>query len=243
MLLLFPQFYWKNQLTMPLKSDSLMAYFYAVGTMGLLVSMICVAIPQHRLNLVAKKTLVLDMDETLITSWTKKRDKSAQRMPLVPHDFKFYLPQYGTEIYVYKRPHVDYFLDRVSNWYNLAVFTAGAKDYASPILDFLDNGRNVLKMRFYRENCIDVFGLKAKYVSLATPDLSKVLLLDNSKAECFFNVGNSINIKSYKIGSHDEALINLLPFLDALRFTKDVRSILQRCTRFECLNTILETVA
>ncbi|KAH8350018.1 hypothetical protein KR084_011509, partial [Drosophila pseudotakahashii] len=194
-------------------------------------------VSKRRLSLVAKKTLVLDMDETLITSWMKKRGKRAKNRPSIPHDFKFYLPEHGATVFVYKRPYLDHFLDRVSKWYDLTVFTAGAEVYASPILDFLDRGRGILKKRLYRQDCIDVYGLRAKYVSLASPDLSNVFLLDNSSTECSFNAGNCIHIKSYRIGSRDEALINLLPFLDALRFTKDVRSILQRCTRFECLTT------
>jgi len=152
------------------------------------------------------------------------------------------LPEYGATVFVYKRPYLDHFLDRVSKWYDLTVFTAGVEAYASPILDFLDRGRGILTKRLYRHDCIDVFGLRAKYVTLASPDLSNVLLLDNSSTECSFNAGNSIHIKSYQIGSRDEALIDLLPFLDALRFTKDVRSVLQRCTRFEGLTTFLESV-
>ncbi|XP_041564116.1 CTD nuclear envelope phosphatase 1 homolog isoform X2 [Drosophila elegans] len=200
-------------------------------------------VSKRRLKVVAKKTLVLDMDETLITSWIKKSNGRGKKSPPgVPHDFEFPLPDYDGTVFVYKRPHVDYFLNRVSKWYDLVIFTAGAEIYASPILDFLDRGRGILSKRLYRHHCIDVLGLRAKYISLVSPDLANVLLLDNSTVECSFNAGNAIHIKPYRIGRRDEALINLLPFLDALRFTKDVRSVLQRCTRFECLTTLLESV-
>ena len=52
---------------------------------------------------------------------------------------------------VYKRPGVDKFLDAVSQWYNLVVYTAGFEEYATPILDYLDNGRNILNTRFFRQ--------------------------------------------------------------------------------------------
>uniref|UniRef100_A0A6P4EDY3 Mitochondrial import inner membrane translocase subunit TIM50 n=1 Tax=Drosophila rhopaloa TaxID=1041015 RepID=A0A6P4EDY3_DRORH len=219
---------------MLLKSDSFMIYLFGVATLGLVMSMICAMVPRlrlclgkiyqiyaeytpviylsedrltpvskSRLSLVDKKTLVIDMDETMITTRRK---------------------------------------DRVSKWYDLTIFTAGIEIYASPILDFLDRGKGILNRRLYRHDCIDILGLRAKYVSLASTDLSNVLLLDNSRTECSFNAGNAVHIKSYRIDSRDQALINLLPFLDALRFTKDVRSILQRCTRFECLTTLLESV-
>nr|NP_647795.2 uncharacterized protein Dmel_CG12078, isoform A [Drosophila melanogaster]AAF47748.2 uncharacterized protein Dmel_CG12078, isoform A [Drosophila melanogaster]AAY55055.1 IP07723p [Drosophila melanogaster]AOQ09830.1 CG12078-RA [synthetic construct] len=190
-------------------------------------------VSKSRLSLVARKTLVLDMDNTMITSWFIKRGKKPKNIPRIAHDFKFYLPAYGATIYVYKRPYLDHFLDRVSKWYDLTVFTSGAEIYASPILDFLDRGRGILNSRLYRQHCIEQFGKWSKSVLLACPDLSNVVLLDNSSTECSFNAENAILIKSYEIGCRDEALINLLPFLDALRFMKDVRSMLKRCTRFE----------
>ncbi|KAH8379979.1 hypothetical protein KR009_008304, partial [Drosophila setifemur] len=190
-------------------------------------------VSKRRLQLVAKKTLVLDMDETLMTSVLRKFGGPNKPLPNVPYDFAFCLPEYDCNVYVYKRPYVDRFLDHMSRWYNLVIFTASAEAYASPILDYLDNGRGILNNRMYRHHCINVHGELAKYVSLASPDLANVLLLDNSNVECSFNAGNSINISSFGIGQRDEALICLLPFLDGLRFTKDVRSVLRLCTRFE----------
>ena len=52
---------------------------------------------------------------------------------------------------VYKRPGVDKFLDTVSQWYNLVLYTAGFEYYATPIIDYLDNGRNILSRRFFRQ--------------------------------------------------------------------------------------------
>jgi len=73
----------------------------------------------------------------------KKHGKDPKNRPTIPHDFKFYLPEYGATVFVYKRPYLDHFLDRVSKWYDLTVFTAGVEAYASPILDFLDRGRGI----------------------------------------------------------------------------------------------------
>lgn len=48
--------------------------------------------------------------------------------------------------------------------------------------------------------------------------------------ECFFflSAANAIPIKSWFSDPSDEALLDLLPFLDALRFTHDVRTVLSR---------------
>lgn len=43
-----------------------------------------------------------------------------------------------------------------------------------------------------------------------------------------FTADNAIPIKSWFSDPHDTALLDLLPLLDALRFTNDVRSVLSR---------------
>ncbi|XP_017863044.1 PREDICTED: CTD nuclear envelope phosphatase 1 homolog [Drosophila arizonae] len=214
------------------------------------------AVSKKRLLMVRRKTLVLDMDETLISSVILYRMKSlleagpednrrykakSKIVHSMPYDYSFYIPMSEASVYVYKRPYVDLFLDRVSKWYNLVVFTAASEAYASQVLDFLDAGRNILKRRMFRQHCIEICGIRAKFVSLARSDLASVLLLDDCPMENSFNIGNSVNIKSYRIGSQDNELLCMLPFLDALRFTRDVRSVLGRTTRFDCLATCLES--
>lgn len=44
----------------------------------------------------------------------------------------------------------------------------------------------------------------------------------------FLSLDNAIPIKSWFSDPMDTALLNLLPVLDALRFTQDVRSVLSR---------------
>ncbi|XP_034668260.1 CTD nuclear envelope phosphatase 1 homolog [Drosophila subobscura] len=190
-------------------------------------------VSKRRLTLVKKKTLILDMDETLITSVMIKEDGTPPptkkcKSKNVPCDFEFLL-QDDTRVKVYKRPFMDYFLDRVSVWYDIIIFTAGTEAYATPILDYLDGGRNILTQRLFRDSCVNVYGFNAKFVSLVCPDMANVILLDNSISECSFNVNNAIPITDYVIGDWDNKLLNILPFLDALRFVQDVRSILKRC--------------
>lgn len=191
--------------------------------------------------MVKRKTLVLDMDETLIQSQIVYHGRHHRAPPAVPvgYDHTFHIPQCNATVYVYKRPHVDFFLDRVSQWYNLVVYTAAREIYASKVLDYLDAGRKILKRRLYRQDCIDIWGLRAKYVSMCSEDMANVLLLDDSHMENSFNVGNALHINPYFKGSQDSELLCMLPVLDALRFTRDVRSILGRTTRYDCLTTDL----
>ena len=57
-------------------------------------------------------------------------------------------------------------------------------------------------------------------------DLSQVCLVDNSPISFVIAPDNGIPIDTWIDDPNDEALLDLLPFLDALRFCEDVRSVL-----------------
>lgn len=63
----------------------------------------------------------------------------------------------------------------------------------------------------------------------------QIFIIDNSPNayRCFPN--NAIPIKSWFSDPMDIALLSLLPLLDALRFTNDVRSVLSRNLHFHRL--------
>ena len=42
----------------------------------------------------------------------------------------------------------------LASMYEICVFTAGEKDYADAILDFIDPDRAIIKHRLYRHHCI-----------------------------------------------------------------------------------------
>ena len=54
-----------------------------------------------------------------------------------------------------KRPFVVEFLLKAVKHWEIVVMTAGQEEYASPVLDALENlcGRRVIKHRLYREAC------------------------------------------------------------------------------------------
>jgi CTD nuclear envelope phosphatase 1 len=128
----------------------------------------------------------------------------------------------------------------VSEWYHVYIFTASISEYADPVVDCLDNSKSVITRRYFRE----VGGIKvvvyttkrffyqrldSSTINLTKiePDLSKIILIDNSPI-CFEKQPhNGILIDSWIDDPMDTGLLELLPFLDALRFVGDVRSILQ----------------
>ncbi|KAI1786689.1 NIF-domain-containing protein [Ganoderma leucocontextum] len=181
------------------------------------------------------KTLVLDLDETLIHS-TSRPILSAggsglfgfgRRNKGVGYTVEVVLGGRSTLYHVYKRPFVDYFLRKVSQWYTLVIFTASMPEYADPVIDWLDAGRGIFSRRYFREQCTQLpNGSYTKDLSKVEQDLSRVCLIDNSPVCYNINEANGIPIEGWTHDPHDEALLDLLPVLDSLRFTNDVRRVL-----------------
>ncbi len=141
----------------------------------------------------AQKTLVIDLDETLIHSLAKGGRMSSGHMvevKLKTTSFGGGLgPQHPILYYVHKRPHCDEFLRKVCRWYNLVVFTASVQEYADPVIDWLELERKYFSGRYYRQHCTFRNGAYIKDLSSVEPDLGKVMILDNSPLSYIFHEG------------------------------------------------------
>ena len=78
---------------------------------------------------------------------------------------------------------------QVAKWYNLVIFTASIREYGDPVIDFLDQGRGLFQRRLFRESCTCTYGIFVKDLAVVDPDLSRVLLLDNSPGAYLFHQG------------------------------------------------------
>lgn len=166
-----------------------------------------------------RKTLILDLDETLVHSTIQ---------PVTHHHMvvEVVIDTAPCTFYVIKRPHVDTFLKKVAEWYDVIIFTASMRQYADPLIDQLDR-RGLVKGRLFRESCLNKDGNFIKDLSLIKQDLTSTIIIDNSPVAYSHNKENAVPIDNW-LGDNpkDESLLNLLPFLNALRYTSDVRSIL-----------------
>ena len=100
-----------------------------------------------------------------------------------------YGPQHPILYYVHKRPHCDEFLRKVCKWYKLVIFTASVQEYADPVIDWLELERKYFVGRLYRQHCTFRNGAYIKDLSSVEPDLSKVIILDNSPISYIFHEG------------------------------------------------------
>lgn len=146
-----------------------------------------------------QKTLILDLDETLIHSMSKGGRMSTGHMVEVRLNTTYVGvggqtsigPQHPILYWVNKRPYCDEFLRRVCKWYNLVVFTASVQEYADPVIDWLETERKFFSARYYRQHCTFRQGAFIKDLSSVESDLSRVMILDNSPLSYLFHQGKS----------------------------------------------------
>ncbi|KFY87586.1 hypothetical protein V500_06878 [Pseudogymnoascus sp. VKM F-4518 (FW-2643)] len=180
-----------------------------------------------------QKTLILDLDETLIHSMAKGGRMSTGHMVEVKLNtfvaasgVPIAGPQHPILYYVHKRPHCDDFLRRVCKWYNLVIFTASVQEYADPVIDWLEQERKFFSGRLYRQHCTFRHGAFIKDLSSVEPDLSRVMILDNSPLSYMFHQDNAIPIEGWINDPTDNDLLHLVPLLEGLQHVTDVRALL-----------------
>jgi RNA polymerase II subunit A small phosphatase-like protein len=124
--------------------------------------------PNTNLN---KKTLILDLDETLVHSSFKPFIFKSDIILNVDLDRKIHT------IHVLKRPGVHEFLERMSKVYEVVIFTASLSPYANPLIDQLDKQRHA-SCRLFREHCTHVNGMYVKDMKRLGRDLKDIIIID-----------------------------------------------------------------
>jgi RNA polymerase II subunit A small phosphatase-like protein len=154
-----------------------------------------------------KKCLVLDLDETLVHSSFK----------LVPCDFvvPVKIEDKTYKVYVAKRPHVDEFMRRCGELYEIVVFTASLAQYADPVIDLLDIHK-VVDWRLFRESCTPFKGAYVKDMGRMGRDITQIMILDNSSHSYLFNRENAIPCETWYNDKNDRELEDIMPLLEKL---------------------------
>lgn len=173
-------------------------------------------------DIAGRKTLVLDLDETLVHS-------SFRKVEDVDIVISVELEGETHSVYVRKRPGVDEFLEAMAALFEVVVFTASVDKYANPLIDVLDP-HGFVHHRLFRTACTRMPAGFVKDLSKLGRHLKDVLIIDNSPVCYLLQPANAIPIRTWRQDRSDTELLDLLPILRSLVFVESIPDILSKVT-------------
>ena len=168
-----------------------------------------------------KKTLVLDLDETLVHSQFGAFN--------IPSDviINIEIENELHDIHVLVRPGVKEFLEKMSKKFEIVIFTASISKYAGPLLDILDKDK-FCSFRLFREHCTLLNSSFVKDLKKLGRDLKDVIIVDNSPMAYLLNSDNGLPILTWFDDKNDRELFKIIPVLDFLSLVPDVRDYINK---------------
>ena len=168
-----------------------------------------------------KKLLLIDLDETLIHSEFRNKDNFkaldlfTKNSKCLTKTFSYSDDNYVYFIDVFFRPYLKDFLNEVSKYFDLAIFTAAMKGYADTIIDYIDPKNEYFQFRLYRDACIPI--QQRLYIKdlriIKDYDPMNVILMDNSLYSFMNQPSNGMLVNSFYTNHKDTQLISAKNFL------------------------------
>uniref|UniRef100_A0A7S2Y4G0 FCP1 homology domain-containing protein n=1 Tax=Fibrocapsa japonica TaxID=94617 RepID=A0A7S2Y4G0_9STRA len=172
-------------------------------------------LPPQTKEFQGKKTLVLDLDETLVHGSLHDIEDADLVCPVDTDQGHF-------RVAIRVRPGVEQFLEAVAPHFELVIFTASLESYACQVVDYLDAPHRVTH-RLFRDNCIFTQSGYVKDLSRLQRDLTQTIMVDNSAEAISFQPENAIVCLSFFEDENDIELWIIAEFLIAIKDVEDVR--------------------
>jgi RNA polymerase II subunit A small phosphatase-like protein len=167
--------------------------------------------------------LIMDIDETLVYATEERGDADP--------DFQIF------DYCVYKRPYLDEFLDRLFDWFDVAVWTSSGSSYAAELVARLFTDPDRLQFVWDERRCTVRRDLAmARYYTLKDLkkvkrrgySLERVLMVDNTPRKLSRHYGNHLLLAPFEGDPTDRNLRAVLPYLEWLSQQQNLRSIDKR---------------
>lgn len=150
------------------------------------------------------KTIMIDLDETLIHAEPAKADE------LYDYTFSLNRGMIGLRL----RPYVIDFLEQVYRKFELVLYTASGEAYALKIKEFLDPEGKYFAGILHRKHCVYFKSTHIKSITAITNrDPNDVFVLDNSLYAFPFDHQHKILVKPFTDDPDDCELLKLLVFI------------------------------
>ncbi|CAL1378760.1 unnamed protein product [Linum trigynum] len=190
-------------------------------------------IGDHQLE---KLTVVLDLDETLVSAYEKSNLPPNLRTRAIEAGLKWFEIECISDkeiegrkkinyVTVFERPGLQEFLTRVGEFAHLVLFTAGLEGYARPLVDKIDI-ENRFCLRLYRPSTVSTEHKEhVKDLLCVSKNLRRVVIVDNNPFSFLLQPLNGIPCVPFSAGQpYDHQLLEVvLPMLRQLSYQKDVR--------------------
>lgn len=177
--------------------------------------------------------VILDIDETLVYATKNRLD--------IGHDFEL------GDYFVYKRPHLDKFIDFIESNFRFAIWSSATDNYVEEMSEKLEVVDRAIfcwarsKATFKRPSTFDSYGdlnidsfdhhffvKRLKKVKKLGFALEKILIIDDTPHKSQENYGNAIYISEFKGDQNDIELLKLTEYLITLKQVDNVRQIEKR---------------
>eukprot|EP00826_Nyctotherus_ovalis_P030402 TRINITY_DN2427_c0_g6_i1.p1 TRINITY_DN2427_c0_g6~~TRINITY_DN2427_c0_g6_i1.p1 ORF type:complete len:402 (+),score=54.74 TRINITY_DN2427_c0_g6_i1:152-1357(+) len=182
-----------------------------------------------------RKTLVLDLDETLVHSALQRNENAHIVLPVRAENESYC-------VYVSKRPGLDYFLKRMSQLYEIVIFTASLPKYADRLITTLDPC-NYVSHRLFREHCRVHNNAFVKDLEALGRKLPNTIIVDNSPTAYLLQPENALPISTWVDDRNDKSLYELASVLEILAGMQDVRKGLKSVVKggsVDCTKAVKE---
>ncbi|XP_023639664.1 CTD nuclear envelope phosphatase 1 homolog isoform X3 [Capsella rubella] len=192
---------------------------------------------ERQVSTIQKLTVVLDLDETLVSAYETSSLPAALRKQAIEAGLKWFELECVSStkecngkpktsyVTVFERPGLHEFLEQLSQFANLILFTAALEDYARPLVDRIDT-QHVLNHRLYRPSTVTTqYRDHVKDLLCVSKNMYRTVIVDNNPFCFLLQPLNGIPCDSFTAEQpNDTQLLDVvLPLLKQLSEEEDVK--------------------